>query len=181
MQTQETVKTSNQIADALKKAASTNKDIYNVCLVFAMRERTRFEVNVQSLRATMSLEGYEMTVKQIEDVLIFFASLGIGKLNYDQKKRLKGLTEVRWTLQSIGQVSLGNVAGIKRSVQQRKFDKLPTESATEQVPVIRSNPPKHQVSLLAKINGNELNFPLELTSEALLELMAKINANKKGQ
>lgn len=113
-----------QITESLHKAASTNKVIHDICFVFAMRDRTRFQVNVGPLRLAMARAGYHLTVKEIEEALVFFASLGIGKLAYDNKKRLKGLVEVRWTLQSIGKTALGEDQKVTRSHQQRRYQAM---------------------------------------------------------
>lgn len=194
-------KSAAQITQALKQGASANKNINNVCLVFAMRERTRFQVTVGSLRLAMAQEGYMMTVKDIEEVLIFFASVGIGKLHYNNKKRLTGLVEVKWTLQSIGRAALGEAVSVARAERQRRYANLPgtmQQKTGVPAPVIAAPlkdaplaPPtplaapvtKHQVYLTTKVAGREVKFPYPtlLTSEEFMELIAELNEAGGGK
>ena len=167
------------VTEALRKAAQTNKTFHDICFVFAMRERTRFEVNVISLRLSMAQEGYELKVKDIEQALVFLASLGIGKLKYDDKKRLVGLVEIRWTLQSIGKAALGEALAIVKSHKARKYQALAYNSRPPATPV----PIKHNVSLSTIVAGKEIKFPLStpLTSEELVQLIANFNASVVGR
>lgn len=190
-QTEVLPKNHTQVAEALRKGAATNKAVHAMCLVFAVRERTRFQVNVGPVRLTLAQEGYHFSIKEIEDALTFFASLGVGKLHFDNKKRIKGLVEIRWTLQSIGKAALGEAATVARADRQRRYANLPgTMQQKTQEPVaaapapLKAAPPvepalptKHQVFLTATIGGREVQFPLpmRLTSDELVELIAELN------
>lgn len=194
MQTTELLpKTQVQITEALRKMASINKNVQNICYVFAMRERTRFEVNVVPLRITMAKAGYDLSIDDIEKTLVFFASLGIGKLQYDDKKRLKGLSDIRWTLQSVGKAAIGEAQTVNRSQRQRRYSNLPSTAAglfsieppaaTIAVPMKTTQTPvpatqtKHVVHLSAIVSGKEVKFalPVRLTSTELVELIAEFN------
>lgn len=95
--------------NTLEQKAKSDAAFNAVCHVFALRERTRKQVMLNSLKVKMKKEGFDFSHEQYLEVIKFLASLGYGKLKHNRANRIVGLTEVRTKLQRIGEMALGKV------------------------------------------------------------------------
>src|ERR1700722_8921493 len=121
----------NMIPERLQAEAQKNECFAAICTVFALRERTRSQVTVQSLMATMEKEGFKFSREQYEKCLVFLATLHIGKLDHDMKGRVRGLKNINITLQSIGLASVGKQV-LKRYSPKKPFTRLPEPTVLKQ-------------------------------------------------
>lgn len=149
------------IATELKKEADKNKVFNDVCAVFALRERARSQVTVNALKAAMEKNGFTYAKDDYKDVIARLARLGVGKLNKDSKGRVRGLTDVKYTLQSIGLTAVGEKLNLAPFNARNKFTKLPDiqESPTEiREAAVKTKQP--DTALVSKVNGKTIHIPL---------------------
>lgn len=126
------VLTSKEVVAKLRDEASKNPTFNAVCHIFAMRERSRNRVTLNSLMATMKREGFVKFDKaSYEGVLKLLADLNLGKLDYDIRGRLRSVKGIKVTLQSIGmsavskQDSLATVSEKDQPLKQPQLPKIP--------------------------------------------------------
>lgn len=183
-------KNHEKIIDALRTEAQTNKVFASVMLVFAVRERARYQVTIPALKYRMQKEGYNFTVEQLAKVLSFLASLSIGKLSFDAGGKVKALIDIKLTLQSVGQAAMGQIAITEQFKQARRYAPLAVPPAPKPAQEIVNKPVpkppteanKHKVFLSASIDGHYINFPtpMVLTADELLDLVTQMS-NKTPQ
>lgn len=115
------------IVEQLIKEARNNNVFHSICTLFAMRERTRRQVTLSALKLTMLQEGFNYPVAELEHVLKFLASLGIGVLNYDVSGKLRGLKDIKFTLQSIGMAAVSKVNKLDKVIMVNKYTSIVPE------------------------------------------------------
>lgn len=173
METQEEIKNPKEISLRLREEANKNKVFHSICGIFALRERTRRQISIVNLIMVTRKEGFEFTRVQLEDVLKFLASLGIGRLDYAKKNRLRALKDIRVTLQSIG------LAALAKQETLTKFN-IPTEFMSLEKPVIESKGIKEEtmkVTLLVELNpGHQVAFelPYSVSSRDVILLLSNL-------
>ncbi len=160
-----THKAPTQIATELKKEAEKNKAFEDVCTVFAMRERARSQVTINSLKAAMDKEGYKHDKDAYKDVISRLARLGVGKLHKDTKGRVRALTDVKYTLQSVGLSAVGEKLNVSPFRKSNRFSALPTKKAVTPSDIreatAQSVPKKDVITaLVSNINGKQIEIPL---------------------
>lgn len=119
-------KTQLEIAAALQTKA-LHDDLFNVmCYLFAHRQRTRKQVQLNALKRTVEAEGADFLDKEYQDALKFLASLGIGTIRYNSKGKMLGLYDIKYTLQSVGQAAANKRATLETTSSRRvnKFQDL---------------------------------------------------------
>ncbi len=177
--------TSHETIEALKREANRSPAANAVFHVFADRQRARQSINTAALVVRMEREKFDFPVKQYEDVLKFLSTLGLGTIVLNNKGRVKGLTNIKVTLQSIG------MAALSESRAQRfegfrakpKFQKLPTEKPVE-APAAPAPKPLGKatgavagfpVSVTVVVNGKPVNFriPNELSEAEIADLVVR--------
>ncbi len=153
-----TVRGPKQIVENLRMEASVDLAFNAVCTVFALRERARQQVTINSLMITMLKEGFKFSRPQYEKVLQFLASQGIGYLDYDMKGRMRALKGIKVTLQSIGMAALSKKDGLDTFTLAPMFSKLPVNPpvAVPKKEVVESNGHK-------KPTRAERSYPASLT------------------
>lgn len=177
-----------QVIDKLRTRASTDAVFHAVAEVFAMRERTRQQVTLQSLMATMLKEGYKFNKEQYTSVLAFMATLGLGTLERDNKGRIRALKGISITLQSIGLAAVSKKDNLAKNNIGTPFVKLPQEPKpkkeipAEKVAVVDNNlkKPIRETTLTIKAGYKTFNFELfpESGITALIELVDKVYQEK---
>jgi len=107
LETTKPYRNNTQIVEALRAECARNPILSAVCHVFAIRERARQQVTIGSLVLRMAQEGYKYTKGDYQNVLRFFANLGIGTLEFNpNNKEVRALKNIRLTLQSIGRAAV---------------------------------------------------------------------------
>lgn len=191
------------IIAALREQAKENQAFNAMCHIFALRERTRQQITLNNLALSMSKEGFIFTKDQYARCLIFFASLGIGKLDYDINGNLRALKNIKLTLQSIGLAAVSKKENLDNFKPQAKFTKLPVPSVvlkqkktTEVVPssppssplpLLSSNTtttvatqPTYEASVTVLIDGKPIVFPLpdKISPKELGEILSQTRTKK---
>lgn len=183
----------------LQREASNNPVFRSIAEMFALRERTRQQITVHSLSATMKKEGYDYTKSQLREVLRFLASLRLGRLELSPKGTIVALKGITYTLQSIGMASVSNKASLSKHNIPIPFkrlpvpsgDSLPTNIGNNEGPIEKQviidsvlKKPIKEDSLSIKIGHKTFTFDLfpENKVQSLLEIVDKIYSekNKKG-
>ncbi len=121
--------TTQNLVTELKNKATQDKVFNDVCVVFATRDRARFTVTVGGLMQRMKKDGFTYGPSELQPVLRFLASLGLGHLQMSAGKVI-ALTDVKTTLQSIGSVALGQTTALAKFRQRHKFHAIPVKSIT---------------------------------------------------
>lgn len=158
------------IVHALREEANQNPVFNSVCLVFSMRERTRQQITLPSLMQTMDKEKFSFTRAQLEGVLRFLSTLGIGSLAFDKSGKIFALKNIKITLQSIGLVSLSKKDGLDKFKAQPHFESLVADTAAkapkslkvERTPAgpVDVVDGRYPATLTIKINGSPVVFEL---------------------
>lgn len=114
---------------ALRKLATDNKTANAVFHVWALRERARSMVTLDSLAQKMKEEGFIYTREELCLVLKDLATLGVGRLK-TTNGRVSALEDIRVTLQSLGIVACGTVrpdlSALEPFRHRNKFAKVVT-------------------------------------------------------
>lgn len=178
--------TSIETIEALKREANKSPAANAVFHVFADRQRARQSINTAALVVRMEREKFDFPVKQYEDVLKFLSTLGLGTLVLDKKGRVKGLANIKVTLQSIGMAALSPTRAqrFEGFRSKPKFQKLTVEK-----PVPATSPPPapkplgaasgavagFPVSVTVVVNGKPVNFriPNELSEAEIADLVVR--------
>src|SRR5260221_477296 len=92
----------DEIKTGLQTAAHRDPVFSAVSLMFSQRKRTRRQVTVGALAQRMHKEGFEFKPSDYARVLKTLSGLGIGHLKLSPKGRIKALTDISVTLQSVG-------------------------------------------------------------------------------
>ncbi len=187
-------KVSKDLVPALRKEAEGNKVFNAICLLFALRQRTRNQVTMASLRLLLAKEKFTFSRKETENCLIFLASLGIGRLVRTKDGQVEMLKDIQLTLQSIGQVALGKRDTMEsfRPTPVYADIQAPVEAA-KPAPGIKPPPvseaiaaavktAKYELSILAQMDGKQVSFkiPKGYTPEELGLLVLELNEKAQG-
>jgi len=173
----------NQISLVEELRRLAQRPAFNaVCHVFAIRERARQQVTLNSLSLRMLEEGYKHGTKDYAQVLKDLAGLGIGNLEFDPKtKEIRALKNIKLTLQSIGKAAVGDVSKVDGFSPQHSYAALPVRAVPTITPAPEKAPEKsekkeadYRVKIVALINSKEIEFPLPLalTIKEIGELLA---------
>lgn len=164
------INNNKELVEKLRKEAQVNKAFNAVCHIFALRQRARKEIYINSLMQKMEKEGFRFEKADYVKVLQFLASLGIGKLYTDHKGRVMGLKEIHTTLQSIGSSACadGSLKGFKF---RNKFKPI----ASPVTSYIASN-----IKLQMPVGSRHVtvDIPKEMTSEEIALLIEALKDKK---
>lgn len=120
-----------QQVSLLREAVARNPVFSAVMHKFALRERARAQVTLHSLVQTMHNEGFEHSRQEYVEVLKLLGKLSFGRMEYDAKKRLIALKDIKVSLQSIGMAAVSKSNKLSKVRFQNRFKKL--NSATAEV------------------------------------------------
>lgn len=175
-----------QIVERLRDYASKNPTFNAMAHSFAMRERTRQQITVHSISASMAKEGFNFSKREFQDALAFMASLKLGHLTTDHKGRITALKGIQMTLQSIGLASVSKKDSLARNTTVIPFVKLPVPIETPKVVITDTllKKPIKETTLSIKIGYKTFNFDLfpEGRVQDLIDTIDRIyqNKDKKG-
>lgn len=148
--------TPKDIVEKLRNEAAKNPVFSAICHVFAIRERTRQQVTMGTLRIVMSQEGFNFESVRYEECLRFLADLGLGRLDFAPNGKVRALKDIRTTLQSIGQAALNTSPNGKlenfrpRAVFTNLPAPTPTTPVIEAVKSSNGNGGKHVEEVVQK-------------------------------
>lgn len=126
--------TTNMQIEQLKKEANSNPVAKDVFTMFASRKRARQNVQVDALERRMIKEGFSHPKEAYRSVLKFLVGVGFGKLDLGPGGKVRGIKELRTTLQSIGSAAYGEVAKVRNFKKRARFGDL-ARGTTIGVPV----------------------------------------------
>lgn len=151
---------SKAVIDALREEAKFNGDFAAVAKVFSNRERSRAQVTVNTLKAAMAAEQWNLTTEAAQHIIKFLADLKLGTLHKDTKGRIRGLINIKYTLQSIGKAAIVPMENALSTFKHRtKQASLPTAPMKTPPPVQRPAPKLIKTrSQLTNTFGVKLNF-----------------------
>lgn len=170
----------SEVIEALQKEAKENPVSNAVFHVWALRKRTRNVVVLQSLYNKMKKEGFNYSKAEYAPTLQLVAVLGFGTLHKDAKGRIRGLKDIKTTLQSIGTVACGDktVPFKVPHVRHRFVNIVPHKIQTHAVVVKNEASKKCQVNLEVAINGKAVYIPVpkDFTTEEIASLINRLQS-----
>lgn len=191
-----------KLIETLKTEAGKDKTTSDVLHMFAVRGRARHRVTVDGLKQRMKREGFDHDNDSYRKVLKLLQTVGVGRLEVDAKGRIRALTDIRLTLQSIGKAALGTEAALKSFRKRASYSKLPTLPAAEvkkalkvtnepyaPLPVIvasqepaRTIPSFSSVGLTVMIGEHRITIPLsgDLTSQEIAAIAERFQDPKQA-
>lgn len=177
---------------ALRTKAKNDPVAKAVLTKWALRERARKEVRVNSLTQAMRNEGFEYQKREYADFLKYVGNLGLGKIERTGTGRLHRINDVEYTLQSIGQAALSddpNVAlelykkrnhfkplASDRVIKTPEVAPMKTPEAPTPAPYKAPEPPK-TATLNVTVDGKPVRLninPEEYSAEELINLINKL-------
>lgn len=125
------------VAESLQEKANKD-DVFNaICYVFAKRQRARRQVTVAALKQAMEHEGADFSINQYRAALEYLGALDLGKLRYNTRKQVVALTDIKYTLQSIGQVAAAKAPDFKKIGKPKETMKFSDLSKAEPIEASR--------------------------------------------
>lgn len=169
----------------LRHLANNDKVFNAVMHRFAIRERARAQVTIQTLRTSMEKEGFkELGNEGYAKVLKALADLKVGTLKRNRNGRITALTNIKMRLQSIGKAALGAQDKIENMGFKATYSNLMPKNAPQ---FTESDTKEYAAILTVMMHGKAINFPLPpITGGDLGFLLADLysggsNQNTKGR
>lgn len=165
--------------EQLKEAASKSIPFAHTMALFAKRERTRQQVTLSRLKALMIKEGLQYSGQQLMGVLDTLSKLGFGTLYKDSKGHITALKNIKITLQSIGQVALGEQnAKFQKFSEKTDFKEIQSDSKPIETPIVQKafdKQRKYPATVNVVIDGKSLaiEIPGGVTMASLIDLIDK--------
>lgn len=137
------------LIETLKAEAPKDATLNAVLHMFAARERARAQVTLAALSNRMKEEGFSYDRADYARVLKLLANLGVGRLDTGQNGQVRALKDVKVTLQSIGNVSVGSGTTIEQLSFRNRFQRIPVvEAAPPRAPTpVTSKSPEIKLEL----------------------------------
>lgn len=148
----EIVPRQDQVIEKLRARIESDPVLKAICKKFASRQRARGQITVTSLKQAMDKDGYSFPKSAYVDALRFLASLNLGRLHKSNNGKIRSLTDIKWTLQSIGQIGLGNNNALLKNFK-RPIKYKPLVNQTAKTIVTMGN-------LTVNLDGKMVSFPL---------------------
>ena len=163
------------LGTALKEAASFSQLFSDVCTIFAMRERSRAKVTVNTLKRAVEEAKLLYSKEDCRKVLTILAKYGIGRPVKDARGQIKAIVDIKYTLQSIGLTAIGNEGNLKPFHPRVKQVSVPVVQKQESAAPVetklrKASPPVSNIT----ITIGDKKIDINLTPEQILELMASI-------
>lgn len=161
----------------LRNQASKDKAFNAVCHIFAMRERSRAQVTLSSLMATMLREGFSFDRKQYVEVLKFLASVGLGRLDAEKNGRVKALKDIKVTLKSVGLAAVSKQDALDKASFSNTFKPLPSVSAQQPQGEAESVHVRYPAKLTVSFDKDEVStfsLPKGISAKELGELLTQL-------
>lgn len=163
----------SQIIEKLRMEAAQNPAFNAIAHIFALRERTRAQVTIKTLANTMLKEGFSFSMEDYENILKFLHALGLGTIDVNHKGRVRGLKNIKVTLQSIG---LATVARKEALELKTAFIKLPVLHTP--IPVLA--PPKVTTSVKSPASPTSIKNSTSFNKTSV-KYQASLKVNFDGE
>lgn len=164
----------NIMIERLRIEAANNPVSNSVFHLFATRQRTRGNVWLNNLHTQMSVAGFSYSKEEYAGTLKFMASLGLGALKTTARGHIKGLYDIKLTLQSIGEAALGKDVKIKSYAPRPKFMRLvvPTPKAATETKIVGLD---MDLNLVIRVHGKpvQIEIPKNFTNDEIALLLSK--------
>lgn len=163
---------------AIRQEAQRNEVFGAICYSFAQRLRTKETLTLRGLKARMEAQGADFKREEYEHALKFLADLGLGSIKKDKNGAISALSNLKVTLQSIGQASGLRIKQLKPFHQQRRFQTLvPKQTPVMQAPKAAVAKKQYTAHLSISIDGNPVSFPgpIILAPEELGEFLIEFS------
>jgi len=145
------------VIEKLTGEAKTNAASYDVFLLLAVRKRTRSNTSVSSVHRQLLAAGFKHPVLAVIHVFKLLSDLGLGSLRVSPRGQIRGLKDVKYTLQSIGQAAIGGEkATIEGFRPRNRYQVLPAHRPVVQKPeVVKAIevPVDNDIALVLSIHG----------------------------
>jgi hypothetical protein len=164
-----------QSIEKLKQAKQIDPALDALLHSFAARERSRSYLNLPILAKRMKTEGFNYSSEEYAKSLKTLADLGFGVLDIARGGKIRGLKEIKVTLQSLGQSALsGQVLPLTSPKRRNRFLKLVHKPEAPR----KEEMPKTGMSLTFVIGKNpvDVHIPRDLP-EADFENIVKAFAD----
>lgn len=170
--------TKPEVVSQLVSEAKANPASNAVFHVFGLRQRTRPSVSLVSLYHKMRKEGFSYTKEEYLPVLRLLATSGFGDLDVTSHGRVKGLKNIKTTLQSIGQMACGQKVTAEKFKPRRKFVNIMQKPAALKHFEVKNNPSYFDINLEVNLNGKVLHIPVpkELDANDLQSLLSRLRS-----
>lgn len=176
---------------ACLRAEATKSPVFSALAhVFALRERTRSQITLSSLAASMKKEGFQYSRQDLEKALKFMASIGIGAIETDGRGRTRVLKGIKVTLQSVGLAAISKKDSLEKFTLANKFSKLPIVNAATPPSVAKKHiaaaqtlTPGLKSKITAEVGGKIMTFELPKNMEVkdIFEVMADLYQRNVNQ
>lgn len=124
--------TREDIIQALRDEAKSNKVSASIFLVCAMRERSRSSLTIAGLVQCMKRKGFTYERYQYEEFLAFLGKLGLGEVVRSRTGKVRALKNIHIQLKSIGNTAMNNSERLVDFRLKNKFVPLMTDRKPEQ-------------------------------------------------
>lgn len=138
-----------EVIKTLQDKRSQDPVMDAVLHTFASRQRARNIVTLAALYQRMKEEGFKYDEAEYARVLKMLGELGLGKVDFDSKGRIRSLKDIKVTLQSIGLAAVGQSTTMDQAHRRNRFQKIPIVEAAPVAPKVVLEPanyaPKERV------------------------------------
>lgn len=166
----------------LRQEAQGNPAFKTICQVFTQRQRTRNQVMMGTLQATLEKQGFTHPKEKLSSALAFLANLGFGRLERNSKGNVTGLKDIRITLQSIGRAALSESNDLEVAIPKQLYKPLVNDgTGPKKNKIIIREPERFSIALTAvNKDGKTISFPLpmKLTAKELGTLVVEMYGEK---
>lgn len=172
----------NDIVNALVKEAESSSVANSVFHVLALRKRARSSISLISLMNKMRQEGFNYRKDDYLPIFRLLAKLGLGELNTGPRGGIKGIKNIKYTLQSIGAIACkqGNTAEDYKprnkfaEIQWNKPKVIKELNKAKEVVKHKSN----SLNLELDLNGTLIHIPVPrgLTTNQIAQLVDRLKS-----
>jgi len=90
----------------LQEGAKANPAAQAVLLMLSARKRHRSTINLNAICRQLRKEGFDYSRPEYGDVLLWLERMHVGKVTKTKRGKVKGLTDIKYNLPSIGSSAL---------------------------------------------------------------------------
>lgn len=166
--------------EILRNEVKLNPIASEVFHLLAMRIRPRHTLTVSAIYQKMLTEGFKHSKQEYVPIVKALAKAGIGVLDFNSRGRVRGIKDIKATLQSVGAAALGTGENFKP--YNRKERKAIQRVSTPRVlkTLVKQVVPSHKmtIKIIVSLNGKpiEINIPNNLTSAEVAKIISTINS-----
>jgi hypothetical protein len=160
-----------EIIEEAKRNPASNAVLH----AFAVRKRTRATIMLASLYNAMKKEGFNYPRSEYIPVIKSLAKAGVGSLILDKKGKVRGLKDIKVTLQSLG-AAVANTPGVELRPFKERNRFLKIAPKPEVLKNIQENK-KAELNLeliLSNHKAIKIPIPSDLEPKELVDFITKL-------